>query len=153
MSLVLFTRPVSEDSGIRRANLRRLCAARLLDARGLSARVGSRYSYWRDMLTDEKKSFGEKIARRIEEALELPRGWLDVADAQVPDPSEMGDTPDPRATLVVADMLNKASRDDYEIWAATILRDMKRNPDYAPEDVARFESALRAMRGPTGPAN
>lgn len=36
-----------------------------------------RYSYWRDLLAGNK-SFGEKIARRIEDCLRLPDGWLDV---------------------------------------------------------------------------
>lgn len=57
-------------------NLRRLVAERGLTPQSLSDRLGSRYSYWRDMLAGEK-SFGEKAARRIEEGLNLPRGWLD----------------------------------------------------------------------------
>lgn len=43
----------------------------------LSERVGGRYTYWRDMLKGDK-SFGEKIARKIEEAYGLPRGYLDA---------------------------------------------------------------------------
>jgi len=44
----------------------------------LSALLGKSYSYWRDLMVDPKKSFGEKTARDIEERYPLPRGWLDV---------------------------------------------------------------------------
>lgn len=47
-----------------------------LTASDLSEKVGGRYTYWRDLLAG-KKSFGEKIARKIEEKLELRRGQLD----------------------------------------------------------------------------
>lgn len=62
--------------------------------------------------------------------------------------------PDPRATLVVADMLQKAPREDRDIWFATMLRDIHRNPDaYTPEDRARFEAALVALnQGSSGGA-
>lgn len=49
-----------------------------LDARALVSRAGKTYSYWRDLMGDDKKSFGEKAARSIEEALGLPPGWLDT---------------------------------------------------------------------------
>ena len=40
-----------------------------------------RYSFWKD-LVDGNKSFGEKLARRVEEAAaSIPRGWLDVPGA------------------------------------------------------------------------
>jgi hypothetical protein len=65
---------VADDSLIRLKNLRRLN----LSATELSARVGGRYTYWRDMLAG-KKSFGEKISRKIEEQLDLARGSLDSA--------------------------------------------------------------------------
>ena len=54
-----------------------------MGARELTAKLGSRYSFWNDLLKGNK-SFGEKLARRIEEGLELPRGWLDEAGAEVP---------------------------------------------------------------------
>ena len=54
--------------------------------------------------------------------------------------------PDPRAALVVADMLQNAPREDRDIWFATILRDIHRNPGaYSPEDRARFEAAVLAL--------
>lgn len=57
-------------------NFRRIATARGLTPQSLSDRLGSRYSYWRDLLAGQK-SFGEKMARRIEEGLDLPLGWLD----------------------------------------------------------------------------
>lgn len=67
---------MSDERLIRLENLRRLVAERGLTPQSLSDRLGSRYSYWRDLLAGQK-SFGEKAARRIEEGLDLPRGWLD----------------------------------------------------------------------------
>lgn len=49
-----------------------------LDAKALEQKAGyGRYSYWRDLLEDETKSFGEKAARKVEAGLGLPDGWLD----------------------------------------------------------------------------
>jgi hypothetical protein len=67
-----FTAAMSEDALIRLNNLLSL----KLGATELSDRVGGRYTYWRDLLSGNK-SFGEKIARKAEEKLGLPRGWLD----------------------------------------------------------------------------
>lgn len=73
---------VSDEAAIRRANLRALCKTRGWTARDLHQRMQwARYTYWRDLIEDPKKSFGEKSARRIEEALDLGRGWLDEPDA------------------------------------------------------------------------
>lgn len=69
------TANMAEDALIRLENLKRLG----LDARQLSARLGSGYSYWRDMLKGDK-SFGEKVARRIEDGLGLRRGQLDESN-------------------------------------------------------------------------
>lgn len=60
------------EAPIRLRNLRSL----KLSAHELSDRVGGRYTYWRDMLNGTK-SFGEKAARKIEDALGLSKGWLD----------------------------------------------------------------------------
>jgi hypothetical protein len=68
---------MSEDSLIRLTNLKALG----LTATELSEKVGGRYTYWRDMLHGNK-SFGEKIARKIEDKLKLPRGSLDAADSR-----------------------------------------------------------------------
>lgn len=68
---------MNDEASIRRENLRNLG----LTAQELSTRVGSGYSYWRGLMTDPKRTFGEKVARRIEEALGLPRGALDLVRA------------------------------------------------------------------------
>jgi len=69
---MLSTSAMSEDALIRLENLKRL----KIDAATLSLRVGGRNTYWHDMLAG-KKSFGEKVARKIESALDLPRLTLD----------------------------------------------------------------------------
>lgn len=63
---------MNDDALIRLSNLKALG----LTAKLLEAQVGGRYTYWRDLLAGQK-SFGEKIARKIEEALAYPRGYLD----------------------------------------------------------------------------
>lgn len=78
---------MNEDAAIRRANLQRLAKARGWGAKNFHMAVdpeGS-YSLWPQLLNSPKKSFGEKLARRIEEALSLPRGWLDELGAEMPD--------------------------------------------------------------------
>ena len=77
--MICFTLAMSEDALIRLGNLRKLG----LGPADLSAAVGSSYQYWRDLLAGQK-SFGEKAARKIEEALKLNRGWLDDAGATSP---------------------------------------------------------------------
>lgn len=83
---------MSDDRLIRLTNLKRECARRGLTAKDLSAAVGGRYTYWRDLLAGEK-SFGEKIARKIEDRLGLARGSLD----------ETTDAEDPVAHVIVGD--------------------------------------------------
>jgi len=73
---VWFTAVMSDNALIRLQNLHALG----LGPTELVQQVGSTYPYWRDLLAG-KKSFGEKIARRIEEALKLNRGYLDEAHA------------------------------------------------------------------------
>ncbi len=91
---------MSDEALIRLANLRSLKQTPVQ----LSERVGNRYTYWRDLLAG-KKSFGEKIARKIEEKLELPRGWLDEVSPTVP-----GHYPNlPRPPLVASDNVRDAS--------------------------------------------
>ena len=67
-----FTEKMSDDALLRLGNLKRLG----LTPTELSESVGGRYTYWRDLLAG-KKSFGEKIARKIEEKRNLRRGSLD----------------------------------------------------------------------------
>ncbi len=72
---------MSDDSAVRRANLHLLCRINSWGPTHLRNAIGSTYSYWNDLLKSPKKAFGEKTARRVEEALGLPRGWLDIPHA------------------------------------------------------------------------
>jgi hypothetical protein len=70
---------VNDERLIRLENLKRICSERSLGPHELKAKLGSTVVFWRDLLKGDK-SFGEKLARRIEEGLEnVPRGWLDVS--------------------------------------------------------------------------
>lgn len=62
---------------VRRANFRQLTQARSLTPKDLAQTLGKTVSYWSDLLRDEKKSFGEKIAREIEDGLKLSDLTLD----------------------------------------------------------------------------
>ncbi len=44
--------------------------------------LGGRPSYWSDLLRDEAKAFGEKVARRIEEAMGWPDRCLDQEEPE-----------------------------------------------------------------------
>ena len=68
---------MNDERLIRLENLQRLTAVRSLGPHELKEKLGSTVVFWRDLLKGDK-SFGEKLARRIEEGLELPRGWLDL---------------------------------------------------------------------------
>lgn len=74
---------MSDDAAIRKANLKRLCKARHWEMADLKAHAGRHYSFWPALLNGDK-SFGEKLARSIEDQLELPRGWLDRDDTVPP---------------------------------------------------------------------
>lgn len=73
---------MSEDAAIRRGNLQRLCKERNWGQKDLYLAMGGEasgaYSLWPQILNSPKKTFGEKLARKIEERLDLPRGWLDT---------------------------------------------------------------------------
>lgn len=68
---------MSEDALIRYTNLEAICAANNWGPSELAAQIGRSVSQASDMLR-RKKTFGEKIARDIEQRLNLPRNWLDV---------------------------------------------------------------------------
>src|SRR5437868_3769443 len=64
-----------------------------MSGRSVSQRSKPSPSYFSALLSDKKKSFGEKIARNIETKLQLPRGWFDQAhvpgeDEPIPGPSK-----------------------------------------------------------------
>jgi hypothetical protein len=68
---------MSDERLVRLQNLQAYVRRRGLSPNDLVAKLGSRYSFWRDLLVGDKTSFGEKLARRIEDGLDLPKGWLD----------------------------------------------------------------------------
>lgn len=70
---------MNENGLIRLNNLKRLG----MSALDLSERVGGQKSYWHGMLAGSRP-FGEKVARKIEEALDLPRGSMDDDGATKP---------------------------------------------------------------------
>lgn len=85
---------MNDDALIRLSNLKSLG----LTPKLLEQQVGGRYTYWRDLLAGQK-SFGEKIARKIEEAMNYPRGYLDQV---IDKPSEDW----PFETLTLAQLKN-----------------------------------------------
>jgi hypothetical protein len=89
---------MNDEALIRLSNLKALNLA----PKDLADRVGNRVSYWSDLLRG-KKSFGEKLARKIEEQLGIPRMSLDTADPDEPIP-----TPQPDGTRPEADQLADA---------------------------------------------
>lgn len=68
------TRVMSADAGIRLERLRSLFS-RPIEMR---EKTGRSASFCSDLLNG-RKSFGEKLARDLEEQLELPRGWFDLS--------------------------------------------------------------------------
>jgi hypothetical protein len=72
---------MSVDAGIRLERLRTLFS-RPIEMR---ERTGRSASFCSDLLNG-RKSFGEKLARDMEEELKLPRGWFDQSDQAAPKP-------------------------------------------------------------------
>lgn len=75
---------MADEKLVRLHNLRALLKTRRIEdrerARYLKGHLGSGASYWSGLLAGDR-SFGEKVARRIEEGLNLlPRGILDAPD-------------------------------------------------------------------------
>lgn len=75
---------MSDEAAIRRANFRALAKT----PAAAHAVLGGRYSYWRDLMETPTKSFGEKVARRIEEAYGIPRYALDVVGGEFSQPHQ-----------------------------------------------------------------
>ena len=88
------------------------------------------------------RGVGPMLQRKLE--AKYP-GWVEPATT---------DALDPRAAMVVADMLQKAPREDLDVWLATFERDLHRSSGaYSPEDLARFKAALRALGQAGKPLN
>ncbi len=106
---------MSDDALIRLDNLK---ALKLTPAE-LSAKVGGRNSYWNDMLAG-KKSFGEKIARKIEDKLSLQRGSLDLVDGATAVPPPPEKPPASPEAMMLAHLFDELPADDL-IARATAL--------------------------------
>lgn len=78
----------------------------------LVERVGGRDSYWRSLLSDPSKSFGEKIARKIEEKWPLPHLSLDS-----PTKRAAGAAPPPTPPRNFADR-RVLTDEEWELWQA-----------------------------------
>lgn len=127
---------MNEDSALRRENLRRLCKARGWGATELARLFTGRYTYWRDLLTNHTKPFGEKKARALEQEAELPRLWFDQALPEVPPP-----------TAKAPAYLGEKSPPDYiRMWPfATDIFDALQG--MSPEERRMIERTLRALTG------
>lgn len=124
---------MSEDALIRLSNLRSLG----LTAKELSILVGGKESYWFGMLAG-KRSFGEKIARKIEEAKGLQRGALDSSHATALLQS-------PQSTFRGSASNQAVSRIEGAQAAITLI-DLENNPDYP----AIRRVAIKAQAGVSG---
>lgn len=134
---------MSDDAAIRRENFKAIVAKRgwpIADLCGETGKMGwGRYSYWRDLLENPTKSFGEKIARRIEERLTLPRGSLDE-----PGYGRSGRYPKPAERIVApAPTDDERFRAAAEFFAKLFPRvSFGRLSGLDPELVAKFEDGL-----------
>jgi len=119
--------PMSDDATIRLTNLTRL----RLTAAQLKERLGRSSSFWSDLIRGQK-SFGEKLARAIEEGLQLPRGWLDkIHDDSDASPLPAGDA----AGAANADAAG-TGRPTLESWIEALARTLNDLGDAERERVA-----------------
>lgn len=121
---------MADDAAIRRENLARLLAARGLTIHDMVSQYGRTYSYWRDLLRDPKKSFGEKAARSIEDEAQLPRNWLDIPLAPVPSHAA---APSPPGYLAPRWLFS------YELFKALHVCEA--------DELQRIENVIRAVVG------
>jgi hypothetical protein len=122
---------MADDARIRTENLRALWDARGFTVTSAPKVLGRSASFWSD-LRKGNKSFGEKLARDIEERLQLPRGWLDQAH-DTNNGLSTSPAPPPR------DFADPRFVDDEEF---EIVRDFR---DLADGDRDRFKASLRQM--------
>lgn len=154
---------MSDDALIRLQNLK----ATDLTPTVLAKRVGGRTSYWSDLLRGQK-SFGEKVARKVEEKLGWPRGCLDddggcpeiagtsddggASDGQNASPSLIPTkvTYSPsnlNSTIVLLGNLLGALDDRSRKMLGHLLGDLAAAPDEA-QDIANKASALATVQKP-----
>lgn len=136
---------MADEAVIRKRNLARYCREHKppLAATDLAELLGSRVSLWSDLLAGRKPSFGEKLARRIEEGLGLPRGYLDqVHDGEAPVTRAPDLTPDERRMLLAFRTVLREDR------ANTLAALERRSREVAElREQVREESAIAAPAG------
>lgn len=137
---------------IRLTNLQAITKARGLNPGDLAKLAGRKPSYYSDLLRG-KKSFGEKAARTLEQALDLPRNWLDQIH-DTPEPGGLAEyrpTPDIKpipandaaaplmgesnqATLSVT----KIGRAPVVVWARLGVDLIRNNDEWTEQHLAPF---------------
>lgn len=146
VSSMSFTLDMDEKT-IRRINFQRLCEDKGLSYADLSRDMGRRASYWRDLLTDPAKSFGEKIAREIESHWGLPRHWLDerhLPGAGVAQSLSLESINLPRKPMSLRELENmKSLPQSFEVT----LVDDAMAPDFPAGTVVTFASGGAASFG------
>lgn len=135
---------MNDDALIRLENLKALN----LTAQQLSERVGGRVSYWSDLMRG-KKSFGEKVARKIEDKLEMPRGYMDAADEEapifvVPEPEPAAQPDVMQALKTLAGAISKLDKPTRE-GVSGMLAMLAKEPEQADSTLA----ALGLLLTPT----
>lgn len=164
-----FTVAMNDDTLIRLENLRAL-GHRPTE---LAARVGNSKQYWGDLLRG-KKSFGERVARKLEEKLGLTRGYLDQpamdtekgmeflndasvtnghndygrknAPIEIPTSMDYSSTNLKKAILLMGSLLG-ALDTRSQIIIGDMLKDLAQHTDEA-EDIANKASALATAQKP-----
>lgn len=130
---------MADDAGIRLENFRALCAtwSEEFSPKEVARRLWGTPQQWSD-LYHGRKSFGEKLARRIEEHLGLPRLALDGVD---------GGRDGPLSTELLGRLADLAEADRRR--AENVLRmhlDMPALPDVRPVASTGAGSALSKRR-------
>lgn len=102
---------MADDALIRRQNLEKLFPRKTWGPKAMSAKFGNSRSFWSDLRLG-RKSFGEKLARDIEDQAGLPRGSLDDVE---------GDVQMPLLSIELTERLAKLSA-DQRTQAENLLR-------------------------------
>jgi hypothetical protein len=123
---------MADESQIRRENFKALAKT----PKAAHEKLGGAYSYWRDLMTSPSKSFGEKVARRIEAAYLRPSGWLDV-------PRQRADVgaDETSATSVAEPVRDYLAINDLERQVISDLREL------LEEDRQRFIAEIATRAG------
>lgn len=126
---------------IRLTNLQELAKARGLGPADLTKLVGKRTnSFYSDLLRGEK-SFGERLARSLEESLQLPRGWLDIPhhDYEIPEPTPPQRVSEASPSVQLSsNCVTKVERAPVVEWARLGEDLLKANREWPQSELAPF---------------